>query len=106
HQKKSERDSHFMELLFSLCQYIQELLLNDSVKPIKEWSDVMEAEWDKVYKIINNRKEVQSSEPETRNRTCAFHLLLMHLGFQLFADYKTASELLPVRRTMGGKKWE
>ncbi|KAK3803908.1 hypothetical protein RRG08_059773 [Elysia crispata] len=92
HQNKSERDSHFLQLLFVLCQYSQELLSCESVNTVKEWSETMQEEWSKLYNSVCKINE--SVETESKNRNHAFQLLLMYLGIQMFTDYKTASEML------------
>lgn len=93
HQKKSDRDSHFLEILFALCQYIQELLTSDSVKPIMEWSESMQEDWTKLFNTVFKINKAQADDIVLKNKNSAFQLLLMYLGVQVFNDYKTTSEM-------------
>lgn len=95
-ERMSQQDQvlNYIRLLSDLAHYAQNLLSSQKcVRPVKEISAEVQAEWKSIMDIIQDDKK-RKSVSKSLGEAETFKLLILHLAFDLFTEPGPTSELL------------
>ncbi|BFZ00082.1 hypothetical protein BsWGS_03121 [Bradybaena similaris] len=91
-QKKWDQFSKYLQLLYSLAEFVQDLFTAKHVEPVALLQPEVKKQWQKLLDFCKTIKQWPQAESQQLNS--AFLLLALFLGFHMLTDFKVAEELL------------